>query len=244
VLLRRVIAVLGLLVGVWWPGVAGAGDAYRLLRLDGGFLKWGAPALGTGATISYAVAVAGHDDAGARNCRKLAPLAPMLAAAKVPMSAFVRELEAALAMWEAAADLRFVPAKTLAKADILIGAQGVPRGRAFANVEFDDDRNFETHRLRQSLVCLNPASPWKVGFGGNAGAYDLRYVLAHEIGHAIGLDHPGAERGQLMSFRYDEDRRELSPGDIAGVQRLYGPRPSLAKASVKAAPSPREATTH
>ena len=54
--------------------------------------------------------------------------------------------------------------------------------------------------------------------------YDLRYTIAHEIGHAIGLDHPSAA-GELMSYRYDERRQGLQPGDTKGVVLLYGPRP-------------------
>jgi len=43
----------------------------------------------------------------------------------------------------------------------------------------------------------------------------------HEIGHAIGLDHPDS-RGAVMAFRYDERVRDLQPSDIDAVQRLYG----------------------
>lgn len=75
--------------------------------------------------------------------------------------------------------------------------------------------------IEQSLVCLNPAHEWKVGFDGNKDVYDIRYTLTHEIGHAIGLDHPGPS-GQVMGFRYTEDFADLQPGDLRGVQRLYG----------------------
>jgi hypothetical protein len=60
-----------------------------------------------------------------------------------------------------------------------------------------------------------------VGFDGNTRVYDLRYTFVHEIGHAIGLDHPGPS-GQVMSFRYDEQHRDLQAGDLNGVTMLYG----------------------
>src|SRR5690606_1561780 len=60
---------------------------------------------------------------------------------------------------------------------------------------------------------------------GNLDVYDLRYTIAHEIGHAIGLDHPGPA-GQLMSYRYDEKQTGPQPGDINGAAMLYGPGPS------------------
>ena len=55
-----------------------------------------------------------------------------------------------------------------------------------------------------------------------AGALDFGTVLAHEIGHAIGLDHPGAT-GALMAFSNQGDIDHLMPGDIAGAAALYGP---------------------
>src|SRR3546814_17194845 len=77
--------------------------------------------------------------------------------------------------------------------------------------------------------------PWKVGVGGDVTVYDLRYAIAHEAGHAIGLDHPSPS-GQLMSFRYDELFRDLQPGDVAGVVALYGPR-HAATTSVRPSPA-------
>jgi hypothetical protein len=76
--------------------------------------------------------------------------------------------------------------------------------------------------IDQAYVCLNPKSRWKIGFDGNLDVYDLRHTFTHEVGHAIGLDHPDST-GAVMAFRYDERVRDLQPSDIAGVQRLYGP---------------------
>ena len=76
--------------------------------------------------------------------------------------------------------------------------------------------------IDQAYVCLNPKSRWKIGFDGNLDVYDLRHTFTHEVGHAIGLDHPDST-GAVMAFRYDERVRDLQPSDIAGVERLYGP---------------------
>jgi hypothetical protein len=88
--------------------------------------------------------------------------------------------------------------------------------------------------ISRALICLNPLKRWKIGFDGDLGVYDLRYTLAHEIGHTIGLDHPDGGT-QIMGYRYLEQFRELQPGDIAGAVRLYGRR-QLPDASVAAAP--------
>ena len=202
---------------------AAAREPFRLIRLDGSFMKWGAPRLGTGAIIRYAFATRMTAHPKARNCRAMVPLGGLLAATGIRSAVFRRETEAAFALWSAAADLRFERVDDPARADILIGAQARPRGRAYADVDFKAAPGARIGALRQSLICLNPVQKWKVGFDGDLEVYDLRYTLAHEIGHAIGLDHPGAD-GSLMGYRYDERSRELRTGDIAGAALLYGAR--------------------
>ena len=157
------------------------------------------------------------------------------------------EVRAAFVEWEQVSGVIFKEVDRVEDAGIVIGAQGKPTGWAFSNVApltQSADRPASVQKalggagdkperlpavriptvdsIRQSLICLNPVKPWKVGFDGNLKVYDIRHTIAHEIGHAIGLDHPGAS-GSLMGFRYDEKIDGPQAGDIAAVQRLYGP---------------------
>jgi hypothetical protein len=90
--------------------------------------------------------------------------------------------------------------------------------------------------ISKALVCLNPLKRWKIGFDGDLKTYDLRYTLAHEIGHAIGLDHPSGG-GQIMGYRYEERFRSLQPGDVRGAVLLYGAPRGHPDATVAAGPA-------
>lgn len=203
------------------PLLAGDSDGgYRLLELDGYKVKWGEQRLGMGASISYAFADESLRFDDARNCRDLVPM-EALSGPDLPFERLVQETEAAFRVWERAADLSFHQVADVRDADIILGAQGEPRMWAFANVSYGPEEKEGVRAIEQSLVCLNPNQKWKTGFDGNKDVYDLRYTLIHEIGHAIGLDHPGPS-GQVMGFRYTEAFAELQPGDLRGIQRLYG----------------------
>ncbi len=212
---------------------------YRLLELDGYKVKWGEHTLGTGASISYAFADASMHFDDARNCRDLVPMAA-LTEQDLPLETLERETAAAFQAWERAANVSFHKVDDPGDADIVLGAQGRPVGTAFANVTYLPDSKDNVRLIDQALVCLNPEKQWKVGFDGDKDVYDIRYTLIHEIGHAIGLDHPGPE-GQLMGFRYTEAFAELQPGDLRGIRQLYGPAPNDSTvASIDSGPQPLE----
>lgn len=210
-------------------GRSGADDpktflGFRLLDLENQTVKWQTPTFGRGAIVTYAFATGPVDTPHARNCAAMLPAAAAYEPSDIEARQFRREVAAAFRMWEKVADIKFRETADAGTAGILIGAQAVPVGRAFTNVELKPG-SAERKVIGRSLICLNPKQPWKIGFDGRLGVYDLRYTIAHEIGHAIGLDHPSAA-GQLMSYRYDEKQTGLQPGDIKGAVLLYGPRAS------------------
>jgi hypothetical protein len=214
--------------------LAGAVSGHRLLVLDGEIVKWGTPVLGTGATVTYALATSPVSFPEARNCRSVMPMTTLLAGSDVASTTFAGEVTAAFAAWSAVANLVFEPAAPEV-ADILIGAQGQPFGRAFTNVAHSAGTEAGAAAIVRSVICLNPDQKWKVGFDGDLDVYDLRYTLEHEIGHAIGLDHPGTP-GVLMDFRYRETVDAPQAADIAGAVALYGEKGAMPPVAAAAAP--------
>ncbi len=212
-------------ISIFSAGIATASASsdrnFRLLQLDGHHVKWGDSELGAGATVRYAFVDSPRRFDGARNCNDLVPMDHLALRHGISQAALRAETAAAFRVWEEAANITFVPVADIGQADILIGAQGRPTGRAYANVEFQPGSTHGVGVIKRALICLNPHHPWKVGFDGDTDVYDIRYTLVHEIGHAIGLDHPGPS-GQIMSFRYTERFSDLQPGDYRGVQMLYG----------------------
>ena len=223
------ISVLGLIAGLavgTAAGVAAAGEAsnFKILKLEGNSVRWQKSGAGFETpVVTYSLVSGAVDFPGARNCRKMTALDDLTATSQVAMSAVREEISAAFAMWESVAGITFREATDPAKADILIGAQVEPEGWAFADVFYDTHSPNEVKPISRSLVCLNPAKRWKIGFDGDLKTYDLRYTLAHEIGHAIGLDHPSGA-GAIMGYRYEERFRDLQAGDVQGAVALYGPR--------------------
>ncbi len=224
VVLRLVCVVLFV-----FPAIAARSADYRLLRIDGFILKWDAPDLGAGAEVSYGFATALVAFPDAINCGEIAPMAALAPAWGGDPARLDRMTAEAFAMWSGAADIEFRRAAAGEQPDILIGAQARPRRIAFANVWHDAAAAEDgVAPLTRATICFNPEVAWTTeGRAPRAGRQDLRTALAHEIGHAIGLDHPGAT-GTLMGFEDQGPQTGLKPGDVAGALALYGPRPQPA----------------
>jgi hypothetical protein len=214
---------------------------FRLLELDGQKVSWAVPAKGLPPVVTYALIAKTQTFVNARNCGGMLPPERALEPSHITRPNFIREVRIAFEMWERVTQIDFQETSDPSKADILIGAQAEPRGRAFTNVARRDGDNDARGEIQQSLICLNPDVRWKIGFDGNLDVYDLRYTIAHEIGHAIGLDHPGRD-GQLMSYRYAETSRELREGDIKGAVEIYGSRTPSSLAARAFARGPKEAS--
>ncbi len=217
---NRTKSLLLMLAALISAGMAWGADAdgYKLLKLDGHSVKWGAARMGTGATVTYSVARASSTAAGTENCRKTAGINSLLARSQVRTRGFEQALKDAFKLWSDVADIHFVPAPAGKNGDLVITAEAEPDGVAFSDVTPST-----THpgTVAQAIICLNPEAHWTEAHSSTPDSYRLFYVLAHEIGHTIGLDHPGPT-GTLMSFEYSNSLETLEPGDIAGAISLYG----------------------
>jgi Matrixin len=214
-------ALLATALAAVLPSIAAAGN-FRLLRVDGVNVKWDEPILGHGAVVSYGFSAAAVSFPGATNCGALAPMSGLAAAWQRDPARLEAVAEAAVGMWSRAADVRFRAAAPGETPDILIGAQGVPKGIAFADVWHGPSER-GVAPITRAAVCFNPDVAWTTEDGPTPpNVYDLATVLAHEIGHALGLDHPGP-RGALMAYSNQGPIDALMPGDVEGAVLLYGP---------------------
>jgi hypothetical protein len=186
---------------------------YRLLILDGTSVRWGEA--GHGATITFAVALNSSASRGVENCRKTSGVRDLLTHSHFSESDFRDALEEALRLWSKTADVHFEPAAPGTQADLTVTAESDPDGIAFTDVAHSQGK------IASAIICLNPRVLWSAENTPGVKGYRLAYVLAHEVGHAIGLDHPSPD-GELMSFEYSRTRSGLQAGDIAGAVLLYG----------------------
>jgi hypothetical protein len=249
------VSLLAMLAVLSLVSDAGAGRAAALLQVQGRTMRWAPDTANPITVITYSILkgpyIVQSDKSilSPSNCAKMHAFAGILAATPgLSEEAAKGELLSAFQAWEAAANVAFVEIADPGLANIVIGAADDPGGRAFANLSYRTGKGVRPVTMAlgkprsaspgadaagdgspvaidQAYVCLNGKSRWKAGFDGNLDVYDLRHTFTHEVGHAIGLDHPDST-GAVMAFRYDERVRDLQAPDIAAVQRLYGARNS------------------
>lgn len=214
---------LGIFVSTVLGAVTGHAQDYSLLRLEGRPVRWQQAPENARAVLelSYAFLREPATVPGARNCKSMIAIDATTETLGVSFPRFQQEVDAAFHIWARVLDIRFRKSGDPARADILIGSQATPRGIAFADVRVDTSQPGEFATISGASICLNPNASWAMERDGSAETFTLRYVIAHEIGHTLGLDHPG-RTGQLMAFAYQEDMTDLTEGDIAGIAGIYG----------------------
>jgi hypothetical protein len=179
--------------------------------------KWGSSTFGTGATISWSFTGAidcSPDGGGA--CSSLSSFMPV---------GFEAAIEAAFDAWASFADLTFVfvPSDN----GVASNASGTNADIRISGHAFDGPNGVLAHGYYPPAngnsiagdIHFDTAETWKLGFGGPG--FDIFTVMAHELGHALGLDHTGVA-GSLMNPFYTEAFSGPQADDIAGMQFIYG----------------------
>mgnify|MGYP000120113080 CR=1 FL=1 len=185
--------------------------------------KWGEATMGTGATITYSFQDAGTCDAGVL-CQGLGSFMPV---------GFKTEIERAFDAWSAVANLTFFEVAddganfnaTTTSGDIRI------TGHVFDGVSnvlahgFFPPNNGST---AAGDMHFDVAENWALSLADPG--ISIFQVMAHELGHALGLGHTDVA-GSLMNSLYTEAFEGPQADDVAGIQAIYG-------AAVSAVPIP------
>jgi hypothetical protein len=186
--------------------------------------KWGNPILGTGAVVTWSLMPTGTSCAAEfAGCTMsaLGSFGPSLAVWR-------SEIIAAMAAWSAVADLTFVEVPDLGEP---FNAAGQLSGDLrFGGHFFDGPFNVLAHGFYPPANGASAAGDmhfdtgdcWENVFDGTGdGCFSIFQVAAHELGHALGLDHTGVPNS-LMNPIYSEAFSGPQADDIAGMRFLYG----------------------
>lgn len=187
--------------------------------------KWGRPTLGTGANISWSLT--GSIDCASEGISTCSPLSSFMP------SGFLTEINAAFSAWSNVANLTFVQVfdngvasgAPGTNADIRISGRPIDLS-VFGYAYFPPPPDGFS---QEGDVFFNSLVPWNIGFGGNG--VSIFQVAAHELGHALGLDHTDVANS-LMNAGISAAFIGPQADDIAGMQALYGRR------AINAVPEP------
>lgn len=198
-------------------GSAGGAEAFVLGPTTPG--KWGGATMGTpGGTVTWSLMPTGTscaDEFVGCTITSFADFMPV---------GYLTAVQAAFDSWSAVANIQFMQVADDGAAfngptsagDIRLGGHTMDGPSGTLAHGFYPPVNGST---AAGDIHFDVTDTWKIGSGGPG--FNLFQVLAHELGHALGLDHT-AVPGSLMNPFYSEAFTGPQADDIAGMQFIYG----------------------
>ncbi len=134
-------------------------------------------------------------------------------------AAWKTALESSVSSWNKAGTPFSFKADPTSTNEFLVGSVGSPNTLATTRIEYD-----ATNRMRRFTMTFSNAINWSPT--GEAGKFDVEGVTAHELGHALGLNHPsgtpcGEQTMWASAATSETKKRSLENGDKAGLAKLY-----------------------
>ncbi len=181
--------------------------------------KWGSPTMGTGATVTWSYMNTGTScDIEFFGCT-ISSLASFMP------SGFDSQIRAAFDAWSAVANLTFVfvPVDN----GVAFNAPGSNADIRIGGHAFDGPGGTLAHGFFPPVngssgagdIHLDSSENWVLSQMGSG--IDIFTVVAHELGHALGLEHSNVPNSLMNSF-YSEAFLGPQADDIAGMQFIYG----------------------
>lgn len=211
---KRLFGTLALIGAIAVPMTA---SAYVLGPTTPG--KWGSAVMGTGATVTWSYMNSGVSCAAESAGCLISSFASFMP------PGFGAQVQNAFDAWSAVANLTFV---------FVAADNGVPFDAAGTNADirigghaFDGPFGVLAHGFYPPTngtsaagdIHFDTAESWDLNQAG--AGIDLFTVMAHELGHALGLDHTLVPNS-LMNALYSEAFVGLQSDDVAGMQFIYG----------------------
>ena len=177
--------------------------------------KWGPGSYGAGATVTWS----------------LMPSGGIYSALDTFLPAgFKAEIEKAFDAWSAAANITFVEvpddgapfdaSPTAGHGDIRIAGHAIDGSSGTLAHAYYPPANGNT---AAGDIHLDSDENWAINsLDGNYATKDIFQIVAHEIGHSIGLAH-SLVPSSLMNAYYSESVSGPQADEIAGAKSIYGP---------------------
>jgi len=135
------------------------------------------------------------------------------------IGAFEDAAAEALATWTSVAQLTFVASASAADADILFTAADLPGSQVGEALTTFVEAGV-VDQVTEAVVTFDADRTWSP-FGESG--MNFYNVALHEVGHTLGLGHPPDATDEVMyAFYLSDETLSLGPGDIAGIQYIYG----------------------
>jgi hypothetical protein len=179
-------------------------------------LKWGQGVLGTpGGTVKWSF--------------DLPPITTFSFDRAITEAVYQDLVRRAFDAWEAVIQIDFVEVSSAADAVFTLGWDAIdgPFGTV-GEASYGGTSDGTTPLFSTTLaeIRFDTAETWNVTQTPQTNAVNFYTVAVHEIGHTIGLKHTDDIKTVMYPLQQD-DVPDLTPGDIAGAQVLYGAKTAV-----------------